>query len=295
MRHTLYAALLLSSLSLSAAEPSVFGAGNLDSDNPYGLTDAEKKILENKQTLQQNNRKLRSQNTEIEALRERVDGLQSVLEAIAMKSQENKVALNDISKSRKNADDSEVQRLKSLEEKVIANSENILQLKEAIEALTEQSVSKAEYNALVNDVNTFKSLVASELKKKPTKNSTGKISNGDLATKALNSYENKSYTQALQEYKELVNRNYKPANSHFMIGQIYYATKDYGKAIAHYKESASRYSKASYMPTLMFRTAVSMEKTGDKQHAKTFYSAVITKFPDSAEARESRKRLDNLR
>ena len=78
MRLLLYFALFLP-FSLLAGEPSAFGAGNLDSDNPYGLTAAEKKILENKQILQQNNRTLRSQNNEIESLRERVDGLQSVL------------------------------------------------------------------------------------------------------------------------------------------------------------------------------------------------------------------------
>ena len=302
MRFALLLSLLLLPFSLLAGEPSAFGAGNLDSDNPYGLTEAEKKILQNKQILQQNKRKLNSQNSEIEALRERVDGLQSVLEAIAMKSQENKVALSDISKSRENADMSEQERMKMIEEKINANSENILQLKTAIETLTQliddehaKSVTKEEYNALVNDVNDFKALVAGELKKKPGKTGSSKISNGDLATKALNSYNKKKYTQALEEYKELVNRKYKPARSHYMIGQIYYAQNDYGKAIAHYKESASLYQNASYMPELMYRTAVSMERTGDQKHAKAFYNAIISKYPDSSEAGQSKERLVNLK
>jgi len=70
MRLVLSLSLVLLPLSLIAGEPSAFGAGNLDSDNPYGLTEAEKKILQNKKTLQQNDRKLRSQNSEIESLRE---------------------------------------------------------------------------------------------------------------------------------------------------------------------------------------------------------------------------------
>ncbi|MCJ7765625.1 MAG: tetratricopeptide repeat protein [Thiovulaceae bacterium] len=302
MRYAFFLLLLLLPFSLLAGEPSAFGAGNLDSDNPYGLTSAEKKILENKEIVQQNNRTLHSQNNEIESLRERVDGLQSVLEAIAMKSQKNRVALGDLSKSRENEGSSVQERIKLLEAQTVTNSENIVQLKTAIEGLSkimdDQSssfVTKENYNKLVNEVNNFKRLVAGELKKKPIKTSSKRVSNGDLATDAMNDYDDKKYGQALEEYKELVNRNYKPAHSHYMIGQIYYYQNNYAKAIAHYKESASLYKKASYMPTLMYRTAVSMEKTGDQKHAKAFYKAVIAKYPDSDEARASQERLVRLK
>lgn len=291
--------LLLSSLLL-ADEPSAFGAGDLDSDNPYGLTAAEKKILQNKKTLQQNNRKLNSNKSEIESLRERVDGLQSILESIAMKSQENKVALNDISKSRANDGATVQERLTLLETQIATNGENIVQLKTAIEELgklmDEQSaslVSREEYNALVNDVNDFKSLVAGELKKSASK-SSAKGSSGDLATQAKKHYDAKEYTKAINDYKELVNRKYKPAYGHYMIAQSYFGLRDYGQAIAHYKESASRYKKASYMPTLMLRTAYSMEKTGDIANAKKFYSAVIAKYPGTTEAEKAERYLGQL-
>jgi len=301
MRLLLSLSAVLLPLSLIAGEPSAFGAGNLDSDNPYGLTEAEKKILQNKKILQQNDRKLRSQNSEIESLRERVDGLQSVLEAIAQKSQQNRIALGDLSKSRE-SEGGVQERLQLLDAEVKTNGENILQLKTAIEELSKlmdeqraSLVTKEEYNLLVNDVNEFKRLVSGELKKKPGKSGSSKRSNGDLATKALNDYNQKRYSEALNEYKELVNRKYKPAHSHYMIGQIYYAKKDYGKAIAHYKESASLYKKASYMPTLMYRTAVSMEKTGDKKHAKAFYNAVIANYPGATEAGLAKTRLSKLK
>ena len=41
----------ITSLNLVAAEPSAFGAGNLDSTSPYGLTSSEKAVLENKKSL----------------------------------------------------------------------------------------------------------------------------------------------------------------------------------------------------------------------------------------------------
>lgn len=300
MRLALLFSLLLLPFSLLADEPSAFGAGDLDSDNPYGLTAAEKKIYQNNKTLKQNNRKINSHKSDIESLRERVDGLQSVLESIALKSQKNKVALGDMSKSRENDGLSTQERLQNLETQIGTNGENILQLKTALEELSklmdEQSasfVTKEEHNALVEDVNAFKVLVAGELKKKPKPSGSNK-SSGDLATQAKKYYDKKNYSKALNDYKELVNRNYKPAYGHYMIAQCYFAQKEYGQAIAHYKESAARYKKASYMPTLMLRTAYSMSLTGDKANAKKFYNAVIAKYPGSREAEKAERYLGQL-
>ena len=299
MRLALPLTLLVLPFTLLANEPSAFGAGNLDSDNPYGLTSAEKKIVQNNKTLKQNNRKLNSNKGEIESLRERIDGLQSVLESIAMKSQKNKVALGDMSKTRENDGLSTQERLVALETQIATNGENVVQLKTAIEELSklmdEQSasyVTKEEHNALVDDVNAFKSLVAGELKKK-SKTSSSKGS-GDLATQAKKHYDAKSYSKALNDYKELVNRKYKPAYGHYMIAQCYFAKNDYGKAIAHYKESAARYKKASYMPTLMLRTAYSMSKVGETANAKKFYNAVVAKYPGSVEAEKAERYLGQI-
>jgi len=299
MRLALSLSLLALPFVLLAGEPSAFGAGNLDSDNPYGLTAAEKKILQNNTSLKQNKRKLNSNKSEIESLRERVDGLQSVLESIAVKSQKNRVALGDMSKSRENDGLSTQERLVSLETQIATNSENIVQLKTAIEELSklmdEQSatyVTQEQYNVLVEDVNAFKGLVAGELKKKSKKASSQ--SSGDLATQAKKNYDKKAYSKALNDYKELVNRRYKPAYGHYMIAQCYFAKNDYGKAIAHYKESAARYKKASYMPTLMLRTAYSMSKVGETANAKKFYNAVIAKYPGSTEAEKAERYLGQL-
>ena len=79
-----------------------------------------------------------------------------------------------------------------------------------------------------------------------------------------------------------------------MIGQCYFELRDYAKAIAHYKESASRYKKASYMPKLMLRTAYSMQHTGNPEGAKKFYNAVIAKYPDTLEARKAKRYLSQL-
>lgn len=45
------------------------------------------------------------------------------------------------------------------------------------------------------------------------------------------------------------------------------------------------------MPELLLNTAISMDKTGDVENAKTFYNAVIGKFPTLPEAKDAKKYL----
>jgi TolA-binding protein len=77
-----------------------------------------------------------------------------------------------------------------------------------------------------------------------------------------------------------------------MIGEMNFKRKNYAKAITYFKISSSLYSKASYMPTLMLHTAISMDNTGDKTHANSFYKAIVGKYPSSNEAKEAKKLLE---
>jgi TolA-binding protein len=79
-----------------------------------------------------------------------------------------------------------------------------------------------------------------------------------------------------------------------MVGQMNFKRKNYAVAISYYKKSASLYKKASYMPELMLNTAISMDKTDDKKNAKTFYNAVISKYPQSTQAVSATKHLKSL-
>ena len=77
-------------LSLLANEPSAFGAGDLSNPQPYGLTTSEEILLENKNKLHKVVVKSNNQDNKVDSLRERIDGLQSVIETLSFKAQENK-------------------------------------------------------------------------------------------------------------------------------------------------------------------------------------------------------------
>ena len=93
-------------------------------------------------------------------------------------------------------------------------------------------------------------------------------------------------------YEYLIEKNYKPAYAHYMIGVMNYRRKNYANAIAYFKESAKLYSKASYMPTLLLHTAVAMKRTGDKQNAQKFFKVLMKKYPSSAEAKSAKKYIN---
>ncbi len=288
----------ISSISLFALEPSAFGAGNLDNPTPYGLTSGEKTVLQNKKNLKQIVVKSNNQANKVDSLRERIDGLQSIVESLSRKAQKNKISLIDLKHKNSQELESSDEYEKRLSEITAKNFESIeknslviQELSEIIDTINKSYVTKDEFNELVNDVNKFKSLVAKELKSaaKTKVSSLDKMSNSDVANKAKAFYNKKYYTKGIEYYSHLILKNYKPANAHFMIGQMKFKRKNYADAISFYKKSAALYSKASYMPELMLNTAISMDKTGDKKNANAFYNGVIAKYPDSPQASSAKE------
>jgi len=311
MKSSLFFAILAISLpySLFGAEPSAFGAGDLNNPNPYGLTSSEKALLQNKKTIRKVVVKSNNQANEVDSLRERIDGLQSIIESISATSRKNKLNLKALNKKNdddlKNSNEFDKRFTESVESNnktSVLNSQEIekinlilLEMSKLVEKINTTYVTRDEFNTLVNDVNKFKSLVSKELKNSGSKSKKTKLDsmfNGDVEKKAKKFYKKKLYTKALEYYTHLINKKYKPARSHYMIGEIYYYRKNYAESIAYFKKSASLYSKASYMPTLMLHTAISMDKTGDKQNAQIFYNAVVSKYPKSSSAKIAQGKLN---
>jgi len=290
---------LCSSL-LFSAEPSAFGAGDLSSSNPYGLTSNEKVILDTKKKLQKVSIKSNYQDNKLESLRERIDGLQSIVESLSRKAHNNKILLKEQSEKNRLDLQSKTEYELRLSETIQENRKLIEEQKLVIAEMTQlldtinaQYVSKEEFNTLVKSVNDFKELVAKELKSRAKKQSKSKssMSSAEVYKKAKADYKRKYYTKAIEGFEYLIKKNYKPAYSHYMIGEMNYKRKNYANAISYFKKSAALYSKASYMPNLMLHTAISMDKTGDKTHAKAFFEAIIAKYPSSAEAAKAKEYL----
>ncbi len=297
--------LFLLTMVLNADEPSAFGAGDLSSPSPYGLTEEEKLLLENKKYLKKVTVKSNNQSNELQSIRDRIDGLQSIIETLSRKSHNNKVKLKEIirlSEEEQNSSkefESRLLDITSQNDKEIKKLKLIInELSSVIDSINKSYVTKDEFNSLVDELNSFKELVSKELKdskKKDDSKSFKSKSNAQIAKEARENYDSKRYTKAIEMYSYLIDKHYKPARAHYMIGEMYYYRKNYGEAIAYFKKSAKLYSDASYMPTLMYHTAYAMKYTGDNKNAKTFFRALIQKYPNSKYVSGAKKQLELIK
>ena len=285
-------------LLLISAEPSAFGAGDLNNPEPYGLTSNEKVILDTKKKLHKVVVKSNNQANEVDSLRERLDGLQSIIESLSRKAHKNKISLQKLEQSSNLKSENSNEYEKRLSDVVQSNTENLQKTKIVVtemallvDTISKEYVTKSEFNSLVKDVNRFKELMAKELKSGTPSKAKSKKSSADLYNEAKKMHDKKYYTNAISNYEILIKRNYKPAYAHYMIGEMNYKRKNYANALAYFKKSSALYSQASYMPALMLYSAISLDKTGSKQQAKVFYKALVSKYPDSSEAKEAKKHL----
>ena len=290
---------------LIAAEPSPFGAGDWNEPTPYGLTSTEATILETKKNLNKIVVKSNNQANEFDSLRERVDGLQTIIESINTSTHNNKLKIKSLEdeNSRKSEYD------KRIIESIQVNTKDvekihlqIIEISKLLDVINLSYVTKDEFNSLVNDMNKLKSLMLKDSsskdstnKSKTIKSKDSELPNADVEKKAKALYDKKSYSESVELYKELAEKNYKPALSNYMIGEIEYYRKNYADAIAYFKKSATLHSKAGYMPVLMLHTAASMEKIGDVKNAKVFYDAIITQYPESEHAKSAKSKLNSIK
>ena len=146
MNKLLLVTFLLGTTIAGAEEVSAFGAGDLNSKNPYGLSSAEKNILKNKKTLGNIDSKVKDVKLSLESINERIDGLESIYEGDSQKLNESVLKLNDIFKK--------VEENSTLTEKHSADIEQILVMQEEIArniANLKKAVSKL--SKTVNTIN----------------------------------------------------------------------------------------------------------------------------------------------
>ncbi|NQY94095.1 MAG: hypothetical protein HRT43_08015, partial [Campylobacteraceae bacterium] len=299
-----------------ASEVSVFGAGNLNADKPYGLTSTEKYILKNKKELGSIDTKVKSVKSTIASLNERIDGLESIYEGDSQKLNTTSIELSKvISNLELNTNQTELnqqsiegvknfasQLLLDQEETATANKANLDALKLAIENLTKlineinnSYVSSKELQENMNQFVTkkeYKARLSSKVKKKTSsKNNFSDKSKKDLMVEARLLFKKDYFTKAIPILHYLLKANYRPAESNYLLGEISYYRKNYKDAISYFKTSAILYDKAKYMPKLLLHSAISFEKIDDLSNATSFYNTIIDVYPASNEAKSASKNL----
>jgi len=149
---------------LFAEEVSVFGAGDLESTNPYGLTLSEKVILKNKNNLTKFDRKIDDTRSNIDLLNERIDGIESIFQGDSVKLNSNimnlsnlkieqestQLYIEEISKIQKEENQKRIEQLKFLK-----NDFNKLNktFKTLVKEVDKNYVTKKQFDELVTFIN----------------------------------------------------------------------------------------------------------------------------------------------
>jgi TolA-binding protein len=258
----IFLGLMTLSSVLIAYEPSVYGAGDIDSASPYGLTKTEKAVLENKKTIQMLYNKITEQ-------QRKIDGLTTIIEGQNREVLELK------------------EQLASQQTMTSSSMDNngtyslLLELGQTIDKINNSYVTKDE----------LKKALAGSRSSSTSLGSPVGSNSADIYRKGVQLFGKRSYQAAKERFEQTVSDNYKPAASNYYLGEIAYYTHNYEDAVAYFKQSSALYDKASYMDVLYLHTAISLDKTGKKDQAQTFYQYVIDNYPNNKSASIARNRM----
>jgi len=282
----------------------VFGAGDLNSPTPYGLTPTEEVIVKTKKTTTNNERKIKKVDSKITQIYDKVDGLGSLFEGESRK-------LNDVSLDikqqstqleilKKNTD-TQTEQIELLQEDIVSlkkqqelNSNNIELLKESfdkivilVNKINKEYVTKDEFNKLL--------VMLDKKQSSKTKTTNGKKfssnkSNKELMKEVRTLFKKDYFTKAIPILEHLISIKHRPAECNYYMGEINYYRKNYKDALHYFKTSMMLYDKAKYLPKLLLHSAISFEKIGDMENANNFYNTIVDVYPDSKEAAEASKK-----
>jgi TolA-binding protein len=307
--------ILLSFLSvaiLAAQERSMFGAGDLNSPEPYGLTSAEKVIVKNKKALNANEKRIKKVDSELQSLSERIDGIESIFVGDGQKLNSVHKKFNLHIDDFKNTKENNLKehtlinqkiketndRISEIELNIKSNTENIKLLKKSLDKVVRlvndingKYVTKKEFNYLLKLLDKKPVATTTSEKKKSSSSDFKSMPKKKILSEAKRYFKKDYFTKALPMFEYLVENNYRPAESNFYIGEIKFYRKKYSDALGFFKTSMMLYDKAKYLPKLLLHSAISFEKIGDNDNAQNFYNTLVEVYPKSKEAKEASKKI----
>ncbi len=272
---------LLGAVSLLLAEISVFEAGNINSQNPYGLTDSEKSQLQNRQNVE-------SIRSDVSTAKENIEGLKSILDSLHDANQRAFTRITDLENNSTATAEDLKDELKKLSQTVQKNRASQEATNKKILAAIAELAAIIDSGATKNiDDNTS---LKTDKTAAPSQTKPSKTAPADTLKNADNAFKAKDYQNAKSLFEELVAQKHRPAYANYMLGEIEYAQQNYAGALPYYKNSVEISQKGSYVPRLLYHTAISYDKIGEKDNANKFYKALKQAYPESAEATASPNR-----
>jgi tol-pal system protein YbgF len=84
-------------------------------------------------------------------------------------------------------------------------------------------------------------------------------------------------------------------NALFWIGETYFAAGDFTNAMRYYQRVTAEFGDQNKAPDAMFKTALSLERTGDLSLARKTLQDVIERYPYSTPAASAKQELTRIK
>lgn len=275
-------------ISLLWAEPSAF-------ESQSGSTKKEMKYLKEKADSQSD--KIFELENKTKQLETSIEGIKSIYEGQAKNVNDNiddlNNKINDINKdSAANKD-----TLQNLQEQIENNTKNIKSLNDGLKEVSDSLNQIKDLLTKIqqlNQQNNTKNNTESKAESTKTDFKKDTTKKSQIFKEAKNLVYAKKFDEAIERYNWFIEIDYKKAESHYMLGNIAYEQNKYNDAIYHYKESVMLNDKGKYMPRLLLNCANSLKVLNKIDDAKNFYNSLISRFPNTPEAKEAKQKLETL-
>jgi len=212
---------------------------------------------------------------------ERIDGLTTVVEGLS-------ASVNELRSAG-------VQSSSITKDSAKINEALLKKLAEMIDDINKKYVSRDELTHMLGgEKNKSETEINKIVPKEDYTAKSKSSSSASLYSEGVRHFMKHQYSDAKKCFSATDVKGYKSAASNYYLGEISYYTKQYEDAIFYYRKSAGIFDKASYIDTLLLHTAISLEKTGEKQQAKVFYNNIIENYPTKKTARIAKDKLKRL-
>jgi tol-pal system protein YbgF len=111
-------------------------------------------------------------------------------------------------------------------------------------------------------------------------------------------FKNGQYAKAREEFQKFLKQYPKTTysdNAQFWIGETWYIEEKYEKAIIEYEKVIKGFPTGDKVQDALLKQGMSFQKLGDKASAKIVYQQIITKYPQTNQAKVARAKLSELK
>ena len=314
-------------------ELSVFEAGNIKVQHPYGLTNGEKLAVDNNKKIENLTKIIESLGIRLDAATLKYDSLNQKMEGMGTLFDSESQTINTTKKSLDLISDKIQDDILNLEAKIKEDQKKIdtlsqkldkfialqqqnnkliedsnLKMASLLNAINEQYVNKKQFEELVEFVNknsdakdnsvndqatATKNTKQNILSEKPSDKTNSQLK--EKYEQALKLFKANQITNALPLFEELVGYKYNLSLTNYYLGESLFIKKRYEEAIQNYKKSMIADDQADHVPNLLLHSAIAFENIKEKENAINFYKTIVDVYPDSKEAKEAKKRLKTIK